>query len=288
MLSPKPGESVLDVTLGLGGHAEAWLTATSPNGSLIAIDADAENIATAKKRLSAFGDRLIVHHRNFKTLRELLPFSVDIVFADLGLSSPHVDDTTRGFTFRASAPLDLRYDRSRGDTAAHFLATAELEQILSVLRTYGEVDRAKLLAQKLQETFRVKGADGKTDDVRACVDDVFGYKAPSVLPQVFQALRIAVNDELGAVEALLASLPEIVKVGGRVGIISYHSLEDRLVKQAFRYLASVKKDSITGQDAEKPRWEIVTKKAVVPSEAETKRNPRSRSAKFRVLRRLAE
>lgn len=287
-LSPKPGETVLDVTLGLGGHAEAFLRPIGPSGSLIGLDADAQNLRFARDHLSGSFERLTFHHRNFKTIRDLLPLRVDILFADLGLSSPHVDDRTRGFTFRECAPLDLRYDRSAGQTAATFLANAEEKDVVSILRTYGEVDRAKSLAHALVQKFKSVGFTGTTDDVRAVVDEVFGYKAPSVLPQVFQALRIAVNDELGALATLLSTIPHIIAADGRVGIISYHSLEDRLVKNAFRDFCLVPKDEITGQDVGEPRWEILTKKPVVPSEAETKRNPRSRSAKFRALRRLAE
>jgi 16S rRNA (cytosine1402-N4)-methyltransferase len=288
LLAPQPGDTVLDVTLGLGGHSEAFLREIGPTGQLIAIDADTDNIRTAQARLSPYKNQLDIHHRNFKTIGEIMPLSVDVVFADLGLSSPHIDDVSRGFTFRQSAPLDLRYDRTSGQTAAQFLSEASEDDILSVLRTYGEVDKAKQLAKELKEKFQARGSDGKTDDVKSVVEKLFGYKAPSVLPQIFQALRIAVNDELGAVSILLDVLPEIVKPGGRIGIISYHSLEDRLVKNAFKELCSVPKNEITGQDIGKPSWELVTKKPVCPSEAELIENPRSRSAKFRVLRRLAE
>lgn len=289
VLSPKPGERVIDCTLGLGGHAAAFLEAVGPDGTLIGLDADAANLAEARKRLPLYGDRVELHHANFRDAAAILARPVDIVFADLGVSSPHLDDPERGFTFRASGPLDLRYDRSSGISAAEFLVSSSEERIVEILREFGEIQRSRQLATALHTHFHSEQRpldEWKTDDVVQCVERVFTWRAPQVLPQVFQALRIAVNDELGALRSLLEALPRIVAPGGRSGIISYHSLEDRMVKQALRALATPELDDRTGQVAVPAAWALVTRKAVMPSAQEIAENPRSRSAKFRAIRRL--
>ncbi len=283
-LHPAPGETVLDATLGLGGHASVFAEAVGPKGKLIALDADESNIALARETLKPYVDRVAIYHRNFSGITGLLPLTVDVLFADLGVSSPHLDDPERGFTFRADAPLDMRYDRTRGKTAADFLREAEFGEIADVLRRYGEVAMPGRLANALHERFSGDGPQ-TTAEAKAAVESVVGYRAPSILPQVFQALRIRVNDELGALEALLAAIPELMAPGGRCGIISYHSLEDRLVKHAFRALTTPVKDETTGQIAAAAPFELLTRKAVVPSDEEIAVNPRARSAKFRVIRR---
>ena len=159
-----------------------------------------------------------------------------------------------------------------------------------VLREFEEIPRSRQLARELLRHFRSEPrhlSDWKTDDVVRCVEKVFTYRAPKVLPQVFQALRIAVNDELGALRSLLDALPQILKPGGRAGIISYHSLEDRMVKQTFRAWCTPELDATTGQIAKAAAWEPLTRKAVTPSAAELEANPRSRSAKFRAIRFLS-
>ncbi len=289
LLAPRPGETVLDCTLGLGGHATTFLNVTAPDGLLIGLDADSVNLTEARKRLQPYGSRLETHCMNFRDALTVLTHPVDIVFADLGLSSPHLDDPERGFTFRTNAPLDMRYDRSTGESAAELLLSSSVEQITKVLREFGEIQRSHQLAKELHLHFHSDTrslSDWKTDDVVQCVEKVFTYRAPKVLPQVFQALRIAVNDELGAVTSLLDTLPRLLNPGGRVGIISYHSLEDRLVKHAFRTLSTPEIDERTGQVSTAASWELVTRKAVTPSAQELEGNPRSRSAKFRVLRRV--
>jgi 16S rRNA (cytosine1402-N4)-methyltransferase len=285
-LQPRPGETVLDVTLGLAGHAEAFLQAVSPDGRLIAIDADAENIRAASARLAPFAGRFTVHQQNFGAIARLLPLRADIVFADLGVSSPHFDDPSRGFTFRQKGPLDLRYDRSSGLSAAELLQTVSVEDLTQVFSLYGELERSKTLARACVELFQ--GEEKRvwsTDDLKSTVEHVFGFRAPRVLPQVFQALRIWVNDELGALERLLRLLPDILAVGGRCGVISYHSLEDRITKQIFRTLSTPEKSERTGAVTREADFALVTRKPVSPSEEEIARNPRARSARFRVIRR---
>ncbi len=284
VLLPQDGESVLDVTLGLGGHAQAFLRAVGAHGHLTGVDADSENLAIARKRLAPFGDRFTGIHANFREVPRL-NLHADILFADLGLSSPHVDDPTRGFSFRASAPLDLRFDRESGTTAAKLLATVGDREIARWLRSYGELRDAGRIGQLLSDA-AVAGALRTTDDAKRVIEAAVGYRAPKILPQVFQALRIAVNDELTTLQTLLDAIPSVLNPGGRCGIISYHSLEDRLVKRAFKALGADQKDPQTGAVSIPADYEILTPRPIVPSDAEIAQNPRARSAKFRALRRL--
>ena len=287
ILKPRPGESVLDVTLGLGGHSEAFLEAVGPSGRLTALDADTANLEHARTRLLPFAGRTTLVHGNFRDVGVLAKGPFDIVFADLGLSSPHLDDASRGFSFRTKAPLDMRLDRSRGKPAWELLANSDLDDIAGALRTYGEVERAGSLGIEIMKMFADEPgrADWSTDDLKGCVERVFTYRAPKVLPQVFQAIRIAVNDELGALTALLEAIPTLLKPRGRCAIISYHSLEDRLVKQTFRLLSMPVKDPHTGAIAKEADFLLLTRKAVVPSDEELRHNPRSRSAKLRAISR---
>ncbi len=283
ILQPQAGDRVLDVTLGLGGHSEAFLKAIGPKGHLVALDADEENLRFAKERLAPFGSQAELHHINFGDVRSLQLEPVDIVFADLGLSSPHIDNAERGFSFRFDGPLDLRFDRSTGETAADFLERISPEDLYVVFRKYGELQQSnrlsKLLAGKRWET---------TSDVKNIVEEAYGYRAKSVLPQVFQALRIAVNDELAVLTELLHAGLDLLKPGGRMGVLSYHSLEDRIVKHLFREVCTPLKDPVTGKVAVPSAFELVTPKAIVPSDQEIQDNQRARSAKFRVIRKKPE
>ncbi len=279
VLNPTAGERVLDCTLGLGGHAAAFLEAVAPTGSLVALDADPTNLKTATERLAPFGDRATLIHGNFRDVASLNLGTFDIVFADLGLSSPHVDSADRGFSFRFDGPLDLRYDRSSGKTAADLLEDTSEDPLVQMFHDLGELHRyvrplvSKLAGKRIETTTALK----------EIVQEVFGYRAPSVLPQIFQALRIAVNDELGALQSLLDALPSLLNPGGRAGFLSYHSLEDRLVKHVLRGMTLAPKDPLTGQKLHESPFSLITKKAIVPTPEEIAENPRSRSAKFRAL-----
>lgn len=282
VLAPKPGESVLDVTLGLGGHSEAFLHATSPDGRLTALDADTGNLKQATERLKPFGERAILMHANFGQLPQLAIDPVDIVFADLGLSSPHLDDASRGFSFRFDGPLDLRFDQTQGESASEFLSRVTEDELTFFLREYGELFReARRIAQFIKEQ-----PIATTTDLRGAVERALGWRAKASMAQVFQALRIAVNDELAALETLLTHGVSLLKPGGRFGVISYHSLEDRPVKQHFKTLSTPIKDDLTGKVAIPASYRLLTPKAVVPEDGEIAENPRARSAKFRVLERV--
>lgn len=283
--APQSGDHALDVTLGLGGHSEAILRCTDPDGTLIALDADAENLEAARRRLAPFGDRCLCVHSNFSALPDCLPpdrRAFDVILADLGLSSPHVDDASRGFTFRSDAPLDMRYDRSSGQSAAMLLASADRVTLIDVLKEYGEIRGVHrlvdaVIAHRKDAPVRTSG------DLRDAAKEAFGYKAGDLLPQIFQALRIAVNDEMGALKRLLDVAPTLLAPGGRFVVLSYHSLEDRLVKQCFRTLTTPLRDELTGADASLAGFTLLTKKPIAPSEKEQRENPRSRSALLRAI-----
>lgn len=282
LLSPKAGERICDATLGLAGHAAALLEKALPGGTLIGLDADPENLREAARRLQHFGDAVQLVHANFRDVASILSSPVDILFADLGVSSPHFDNPERGFSFRNDGPLDLRFDRTSGVPASEWIAHADQEEIAQVLREWGELRSAWSIADSIN-----RKKPTTTKQLQECVEEALGWRAPSAMAQVFQSLRIAVNGEMRALQDFLAAGPRLLQPGGRLGVISYHSLEDRLVKQALRALVTVQKDPHTGQDIETAMYRLLTKKAVVPSEEETQRNPRARSAKFRVIEKVA-
>lgn len=284
ILRPKPGETVCDATLGLGGHAADFLRAIGPRGKLYGIDADAENLEAARRNLSAFASQITLHHANFRDIAELNLPPLDILFADLGLSSPHLDDASRGFAHRASGPLDLRYDRTKGRSAAELLERSSAEDIGKILRDYGEVRGSRKLASIIRKRADA-GAMQTTADLKAAAEEAFRWRAPKLFGQVFQALRIAVNDELGALEKLLREGIRLLAPGGRMGIIAYHSLEDRMVKQKFRELTTPKKDPHTGAIATPASFSLLMKKPLKPSDEEIAANPRARSAVFRAIQR---
>lgn len=272
ILHPKTGESVLDCTVGLGGHTAGFLEKILPKGYLIGIDADEENLRNVKLKMK--NEKCVtLLHANFRDIQNHdFPY-FDIIFADLGLSSPHVDDPGRGFTYREDIPLDLRFDRSKGETASEFIARIPEGELAGILKEYGEIRQAKKYANMLK-----KSIVRTTFDVKCRVPH-------TLLPQIFQALRTAVNDELGALKVLLEQGPRLLKPGGRFGVISYHSLEDRMVKKAFRAMSASMKDTVTGAVSREAAFLLLTKKPVRPSNAEVEKNPRARSAKFRVIQR---
>lgn len=283
LLDPKPHESLLDVTLGLGGHAKAVLERTGPDGILIGIDDDQDNISIARERLAVFGDRVLLLHANFGHLGTMRLAAQDMILADLGLSSPHIDLPERGFTFRSDAPLDMRYDRTSGESASAFLERVDIGELTTILSRYGEIRFAGALARAIkrlrpQTTFGLSKA----------VEEIFTYRTTKVLPQVFQAVRMAVNREVEALESFLAVAPHLLQPGGRLVVISYHSIEDRLVKHAFRALATPVLDPTTGAIAKEAPFTELTRKCIVPSPVEIGNNPRSRSAKLRAIQKSSE
>jgi 16S rRNA (cytosine1402-N4)-methyltransferase len=273
LLDPRAGETWVDCTVGGGGHSRLLADRVESGGRVLGLDQDAAMLELARPRLAGRPVELV--HASFDQLAEVLGRGgierVDGVLADLGFSSDQMDDPARGLSFREDGPLDMRLDPTTGPTAADLVNTLSEEALADVLFEYGEERKSRRVARRIVERRREKPIErtGELAElVRRCVPRSGGIDPAT---RTFQALRIAVNDELGALERLLAVLPGVVKPGGRAGIISFHSLEDRRVKQAF------KDESV---------WRVVTKKPVTASAAEAARNPRARSAKLRVALRL--
>ncbi len=282
LLNIRPGCRYIDATLGLGGHAEAILKKLDSSGRLLGLDVDPDNLKRAQDRLQPLGNRTITRQVNFRGLQEVLNKEgwgeVDGVLADLGVSSPQLDAPERGFSFMHEGPLDMRLDPRSPRTALSVLRSVAPDTLAEHLVRFGEFRGVRKLARRIVDSAS-RGEIKTTGDLVAAIGGrrrEGGGTHPAT--RVFLALRDLVNDELGALSDFLRSAPTHLKVGGRLAIISFHSGEDRLVKVAFRDAA--------GADGPK-KFHIVTKKPVVPSEDEKRSNPRSRSAKLRVLERVA-
>jgi 16S rRNA (cytosine1402-N4)-methyltransferase len=299
MLAPAPGSLQIDATLGGGGHTERILEATDPDGRLLGLDADGAAIARVAGRLRPrFGDRLVLRQANFRELATVAPAAgfgqVDGALFDLGLSSYQLADTERGFGFRAGGPLDMRFDTSRGVPAAELLATLDTDELTALFRRYGEEPRAARIARAIVEARRTAPV-ATAEELAALVGSVVppNPRQPSrthPATRVFQALRIAVNQELEALEAGLAAALDLLRPGGRLVVLSYHSLEDRIVK---RFIAAERRGCVCppelpvcvcGRD---PRLRVLTRRSVTPTTAEIVANPRARSARLRAAERLA-
>jgi 16S rRNA (cytosine1402-N4)-methyltransferase len=281
-LAPRPGGVYCDLTLGLGGHAEAILAASAPDGRLVGVDRDATALARAGARLAPFAARVTLIHGAFSEARALLEACgarpCDGLLCDLGVSSPQLDEPERGFSFRADGPLDMRMDQSRGPTALELLHDMGRPELERVLREYGEERYAGRIARVILEAVG-RDALRTTGDLAALVAGAVPtrerHKDPAT--RTFQALRLLVNDELGELDQLLADLPDLVAPGGRVVFIAFHSLEDRRVKLRLRELAA----------RPAPRFRRLTHKAARPGAAELAQNPRARSARLRAAERCA-
>ena len=283
-LNISPGGVYVDVTFGGGGHSKAILQRLGPKGRLIVFDRDADAWKNAlddpRFTLVRSDFRWIKNHLRF---HKALP--IDGLLADLGVSSHQFDEADRGFSFRNDGPLDMRMDRRAKRTAAQLLASVDKAELARILRTYGEVDDAKRVANKVIAEQR-SGALQTTHELAQVLQPFTrGHGKDKLLPQVFQALRIAVNDELGSLEKLLEQAPAIIKPGGVLAIISYHSLEDRMVKN---WMRSGSVDGTQDKDVfgnMKRPFSPSTGKAIAPTEEEINRNPRARSARLRTATR---
>jgi 16S rRNA (cytosine1402-N4)-methyltransferase len=286
LLAAEDDVRILDATVGLGGHSAALLQASGKNSRLTGLDADMENLSTAGKNLSSFGDQVRLIHCNFNSLPDCLPEDergFDIIFADLGLSSPHVDDASRGFSYHSNVPLDMRYDRSKGLTAVMMLASLDKKSLQQIFQIFGELPKTGKLADEIISRRRLSPVRTGID-LKDAVQKVYGRSSGRLLPQVFQAIRIAVNREIDSLKHLLTVGPGLLVPGGRLAVISYHSLEDRMVKQSFRKLSEDRQDPATGIVTEKAQFELINRKAIKPDKTEISENPRSRSARLRAIR----
>jgi 16S rRNA (cytosine1402-N4)-methyltransferase len=274
-LDPRPGEIWVDATVGGGGHSRLIAERLGLTGRLIGLDQDEGMLERAKNRLEGLPVTLV--HANFDQLTAAIGSlgikEIDGLLADLGFASDQMDEADRGLSFQQEGPLDMRLDPTAGENAADLVARLSEYDLAKIFYEFGEERHSRRVARKIVETRKqspIRTTARLADLVRSCVPREKGRNFDPAT-RVFQALRIAVNDELGSLERLLAQLPRVVKPGGRAGIISFHSLEDRRVKHAFQA---------------REIWEPVTKKPVTASEDEIRDNPRARSAKLRVARRL--
>jgi len=299
MLAPAPGSLQIDATIGGGGHTERILEATDPDGRLLGLDADGAAIARVVDRLRPrFGDRLVTRQANFRELASVAPAAgfgqVDGAFFDLGLSSFQLADTDRGFGFRAGGPLDMRFDSARGVPAADLLATLDANELTALFRQYGEEPKAPRIARAIVDARRT--APIRTAEELAALIERVAPPNPRQprrthpATRVFQALRIAVNQELDALQEALTAALDLLRPGGRLVVLSYHSLEDRIVK---RFIAAERRGCVCPPEVpicvcgRNPRLRLLTRPSITPTAAEVEANPRARSARLRAAERLA-
>ena len=290
-LDPGPGKLILDGTLGGGGHSEALLKL---GARVIGMDQDHDALKAASQRLDPFGDQFCALHGNFRHFPDILSeigiSGLDGILVDLGVSSHQLDEPSRGFSFQKDGPLDLRMDPSSGRPASDLINTAGVEELTRVFREFGEEPRAWQIAnvivkaraaRPLTRTLELAELIAKNSPPR-------GKRHPATL--VFQALRIAVNDELCALQELLQNAPRWLKPGGRLAVITFHSLEDRIVKHTLQFLAT--------KELDRPEWpaprpnpehylRLLSRKPIDPTAEEIAGNPRARSARLRAAERLA-
>ncbi len=287
LLQPQPDGRYIDGTVGAGGHAAGLLQKSAPSGRVLVFDKDAEAVVFAQKQLKSFGDRVTFVHASYAKMGHLAPqhgfAQVDGILLDLGLSSRQLDDAQRGFSFMKEGPLDMRFDTSQGETAADLINNLDEAALADIFWRYGEEKSSRKIARMIVEerpfTTTTQLADKIAQTVR---------RRSRIHPatQVFQALRIAVNRELETVETGVLAALELLGQNGRLAVISFHSLEDRFVKQTFRRLSQ---DCICPPEQPvctcggEAKFRLITRKAVQASAEEIAQNSRSRSARLRVI-----
>ena len=299
MLAPVAGSRHIDATLGGGGHAERVLEASNPDGRLLGLDADGAAIARVRARLAPrFGDRMALRQANFRELASVAPeegfTEVDGCLFDLGLSSFQLAADDRGFSFRTGGALDMRFDPDRGIPASELLATLDATELTALFRRYGEEPFAGRIARAIVEARRaapIRTAEELADIVaRVAPGRAPGRRRVHPATRVFQALRIAVNEELDALQEGLAAAVDLLRPGGRLVVLSYHSLEDRIVK---RFFQAERRGCVCPPEApvcvcgRQPRLRLLGPKGLVPSASEIAANPRARSARLRAAERIA-
>ncbi|HEV8290371.1 MAG TPA: 16S rRNA (cytosine(1402)-N(4))-methyltransferase RsmH [Tepidisphaeraceae bacterium] len=296
-LQCRPGGSYVDGTCGLGGHAQAILEASAPDGQLLAIDRDAAALDLCRERLASFGERVRFAHDNFRNipliLNNLALSDLDGILLDLGVSSMQLEDEARGFSFQRAGLLDMRMDRRQRLTAADLINDLEEEGLADLIYKYGEEPASRRIARRIVESRR-HSPIRTTTDLAAIVEKAagrpaFGRSRRHLATRTFQALRIAVNDELRDLDLFIEELCAYVGPGGRMVVISFHSLEDRMIKTAFRRLAG---QCVCGLPVaqcrcpRQPRVTILTPRPEIPQDDEIDGNPRARSAKLRAAMKL--
>jgi 16S rRNA (cytosine1402-N4)-methyltransferase len=287
-LSPLPDQRLIDGTLGAGGHTEAILKAIAPHGQVLALDADPSALEIARRRLAAYGDRVRFVHANFAQLaavaRNLDFVPVHGVLLDLGLSSMQLDAVGRGFSFQSTGPLDMRYDPNSPTTAADLVNNLAQDELADLIYRFGEERRSRVIARAIVAARPLRTTHELAEVVARAVG---GRRGDRLHPatRTFQALRIAVNDELDVLRAALPAATSVLAPGGRLAVISFHSLEDRIVKEFFRRES---RDCICPPEqpvctcGHRATLHIITPKPITVTSTEAALNPRARSAKLRV------
>jgi 16S rRNA (cytosine1402-N4)-methyltransferase len=298
LLNLREGMNVVDCTLGLGGHSLEILKRIGAKGKLMAFDQDSENLEKAKNFINSKHEirnskNIIFVNSNFENLKSEIKNhkfpAPDAILFDLGLSSPHVDNAERGFSFHRDGPLDMRYDRTQKLTAEKVVNTYSEEKLADIIYHCGEEKRARIIAKKIIHVRKTKPITSTLQLVRVIASTLHHKSKIHPATLTFQALRIYVNRELEVLESALHQAIDILKPKGRIAVISYHSLEDRIVKNTFRYYT---KDCICPKELPvcqcnfKKKLYLLTKKPIIPSGIEVQANPRARSAKLRVAERL--
>jgi 16S rRNA (cytosine1402-N4)-methyltransferase len=284
-LKPRSGGIYLDGTIGAGGHSRAILEASGPDGRIIGLDRDAAAVASARENLAPFGGRALIVQADYKdaaeVLRDVTPGGVDGALLDLGVSSMQLDQAERGFSFMAEGPLDMRMDQRESLTAADLVNRLPEQELVRMLFEFGEERYARRIARAIirrRERDPILTTLALVDVLRGTVPPAYLHGRLHFATRTFQALRIAVNRELDGLDASLRCVAGFLRPGGRLVVLSFHSLEDRIVKHTFRALAA-------GEEA---GFDVLTKRPLTPSEQECAGNPRARSAKMRVLERREE
>ncbi len=294
-LNPEPGRTIVDGTLGGGGHAEAVLEKLAPGGTLVGIDRDDDALRAAGQRLGRFGSAFVPVKGDHKHMAQLLDnlgiHQVDGILLDLGVSSWQLDSAERGFSYSSDGPLDMRMDRSQSLTAYDVVNGYDQKRLAQIIRDYGEDHFANRIATFLAEGRQrqpIRSTVELAELITAAIPAKFRRKGPHPAKRTFQALRIEVNGELAGLEQSMGELIDLLKPGGRLCVISFHSLEDRAVKQAMK---TAENPCVCPKDApycvcgRQPRGRMLTRKPEIPDEREQQENPRSRSAKLRVFER---
>lgn len=281
--------TVIDATIGLGGHASEMCKYMSPDDVLFGFDRDKENLARSEKYIHSTNPKIspILIHSSFANINEELAArsidSIDFILYDLWVSSVHYDEAERWFSLRFDAPLDMRFDRTRGSTAENLIEKLTPEALAKIFTDYGEEKKSWFIAQSIVKIRKIEKIDTTFKLLKIIEESSFDKKSPI---RVFQALRIAVNEEFLHIEESLKQALSLLSPGGKIAVITFHSLEDRLVKNIFSpYLEDIINET-TGQIQEKAKFKKYTKKPIIPTDNEVETNPRSRSAKMRVIERI--
>ncbi|MDK2823465.1 MAG: rRNA (cytosine1402-N4)-methyltransferase [Clostridia bacterium] len=296
ILNPQPGDIFVDCTLGGGGHSKAILERTLPHGYLIGIDQDLNALNAARKNLSRYKDNIIFVHSNYKNLDEIIskysPEGINGILFDLGVSSHQLDEKERGFSYMQDAPLDMRMNQTNSFSARDLINSYSEEMLADIIKEYGEERWAKRIAQFIVQARNKKSIETTgelVEIIKAAIPARARKDGPHPAKRTFQAIRIAVNEELDVLEQALDIAVKWLKKGGKIGVISFHSLEDRIVKERFKYLAQkcvCPSEIPICQCNKKALIKILTRKPVVANKEELATNPRARSAKFRAAVKL--